>query len=509
MKARFDRVLLPAAMGLFVVLGLVGILHHEMWRDELEIWLIARDSDSLRHLFHNMRTEGHPALWYLLVFAVSRLSSDPLSMQLLHLAIASTSVALILRHAPFPVWTRILLCFSYFVFYEYTIISRSYGLEFLLAFAFCTLYPRREERLPWLALLLFAMANTNLYGALLAASLGCCIAVEAWIARPRIQYRRPAEVALSLGLAAVGIAMGLGQIYWQSRQIGPAHAYHPEPSLEWFVLSLPAIEAAYLPLPNFRSAAFWNTNVFDALPPTWTLGTQSVLAVMLLVLSVWLLASRRSVLVLFLLGFLSMFCVTLFVWFGQLRHHGHIFLLFVIACWLQHYARDGEDRRRVLRERSLTALLALQVVAGGWAFVLDLRHPFSNAAALGRLLQQEPWAEHVLVGSRDYAVQPIAAYVSRPIFYPESGKFGTFIDWGPGRRKTRAVEALHAAVTLARKDGKPVLLILNLPPSQHAEMWRQLHRESDVYMRGVASFDGAIVPEEDYVVIEVFPTSTP
>jgi hypothetical protein len=91
----------PAALALFVALGLLGILHHEMWRDELEIWLIARDSDSLRHLLHNMRTEGHPALWYLLVYAVSRLSSDPISMQLLHLAIGCCSVGLILRYAPF------------------------------------------------------------------------------------------------------------------------------------------------------------------------------------------------------------------------------------------------------------------------------------------------------------------------------------------------------------------------------------------------------------------------
>ena len=165
---------------LFVVLGLIGILHHEMWRDELEIWLIARDSHSLGSLFHNMRTEGHPALWYLLVFALTRLSDNPASMQLLHLAISAGSVALILRFAPFSIWNRILLCFSYFVFYEYTIISRAYGLEFLLVFGILCTPSARETRLPWLALLLFGMANTNLFGAILAANLGLFLALEAW-----------------------------------------------------------------------------------------------------------------------------------------------------------------------------------------------------------------------------------------------------------------------------------------------------------------------------------------
>lgn len=109
-----ERALLPAALALFVALGLLGILQHEMWRDEAEIWFIARDSDSLRHLFHNMRTEGHPALWYLLVYAVSRLSSDPLSMQLLHLTISCCSVGLILRYAPFSLRNRLPLCFGYY-----------------------------------------------------------------------------------------------------------------------------------------------------------------------------------------------------------------------------------------------------------------------------------------------------------------------------------------------------------------------------------------------------------
>ncbi len=34
----------------FVSLALIGILNHEMWRDELQAWLIARDSLSISDL---------------------------------------------------------------------------------------------------------------------------------------------------------------------------------------------------------------------------------------------------------------------------------------------------------------------------------------------------------------------------------------------------------------------------------------------------------------------------
>ena len=42
----------------FFVLGLLGILNHAMWRDELNGWLIARDSPSLTNFWNNIRFNG-------------------------------------------------------------------------------------------------------------------------------------------------------------------------------------------------------------------------------------------------------------------------------------------------------------------------------------------------------------------------------------------------------------------------------------------------------------------
>jgi hypothetical protein len=44
-----------------VLLGLL-LAHHEMWRNELQAWLLARDSDSLAELWRNTRYEEHPLL---------------------------------------------------------------------------------------------------------------------------------------------------------------------------------------------------------------------------------------------------------------------------------------------------------------------------------------------------------------------------------------------------------------------------------------------------------------
>jgi hypothetical protein len=147
---------LPVAA--FFALGLILLLHHEMWQDEWQAWLIARDSPSLAALFRNLRYEGHPGLWHLGLFLVSRLTPSPRGMQVLHLLVATGAVYLFLNYAPFTRLEKLLFIFGYFPLYEYCAISRNYGLGVLGLFAFCALYcappPRRYLLLAFTLLLL-------------------------------------------------------------------------------------------------------------------------------------------------------------------------------------------------------------------------------------------------------------------------------------------------------------------------------------------------------------------
>jgi hypothetical protein len=52
----------------FFVIALLGILSHEMWRDEHQAWLVARDANSLSQLLDNMNYEGNPALWHFFLY---------------------------------------------------------------------------------------------------------------------------------------------------------------------------------------------------------------------------------------------------------------------------------------------------------------------------------------------------------------------------------------------------------------------------------------------------------
>jgi hypothetical protein len=129
----------------FFLLGLFGILNHSMWRDELNVWLIARDSSSLLELFHNIKYEGHPALWYLCLYFLNQFTSNPVAMQFLHLLIATSSIFIFIKYSPFTPLQKLLFSFGYLPFYEYLVISRNYAIGLLLVLLFVHYTPPEQK----------------------------------------------------------------------------------------------------------------------------------------------------------------------------------------------------------------------------------------------------------------------------------------------------------------------------------------------------------------------------
>jgi hypothetical protein len=100
------KVLMPLML-LYAIVSTIGILHHEIWLDEAQHFVIARDSASITDLYKNMQYDGHVQLWnYLLYFITHYISAEVIAMQLFHLLIINAAVFLFLRFAPFPLWIK-------------------------------------------------------------------------------------------------------------------------------------------------------------------------------------------------------------------------------------------------------------------------------------------------------------------------------------------------------------------------------------------------------------------
>jgi hypothetical protein len=134
-----------------------------MWRDELNGWLIARDSSSLGEFWNNIRYEGHPIFWYACLYLLNQITKNAIIMQLFHLLLATIAMGLFIHFSPFTRLQKILFTFGYLPIYEYLLISRNYSIGILFLFAFCTLFETRKKSYFWLALILSFLANTNAY----------------------------------------------------------------------------------------------------------------------------------------------------------------------------------------------------------------------------------------------------------------------------------------------------------------------------------------------------------
>jgi len=70
-----------------IVVDVIRTLHHAMWRDELQIFMLAVDSSSPWSLLLKLKYEAHPGLWHLLVWVITRVTSDPMWMQVMHIGL--------------------------------------------------------------------------------------------------------------------------------------------------------------------------------------------------------------------------------------------------------------------------------------------------------------------------------------------------------------------------------------------------------------------------------------
>src|SRR6185437_15407066 len=90
------------------------------------------------------------------------------SMTLLHVSFAICVAGLIAFASPFTRVIKTLLVFSYYISYEFAVISRSYVLTIVLLFLIAIVLRSRTPRPLVLGLLLFLLFNANAHGFFIA-----------------------------------------------------------------------------------------------------------------------------------------------------------------------------------------------------------------------------------------------------------------------------------------------------------------------------------------------------
>jgi len=400
----------------FLILYWVNLAHHTLFFDEINAWAIAYSSPTLGSLLGHVHFEGHPWLWYFLLWMPSRWTHNPAAMKCLVAVVGTAIYAVIGFLSPFTRSQKLLLFSTYFLVFEYTVMNRMYGVMFLLALVYVWRRTRKPESLMANAVLLGLMASVDMTGVLLAGALLLEYAYDQWEAWRRDSIARRqflwaiAVFALMVIVSVVSV-LPAKEISWQSSSRIGSQALIPARMLHIFV--------------NVTSAPWW------PISPEFPRRFQEAGAVRLRYLLPaapvilfaywWVFRRHRSLLLLMglTLAFAMLFADV--VYMGHVRHWGTAFISFVIALWMQS-VRDN----RTTWSWWAYGLIGLSAVAGVLATATSWSHPYSEAKAAAVWLKQNEPANAAIVGEPDVSFASLAEELDRPVYFLECGCVDTF-----------------------------------------------------------------------------------
>lgn len=156
-----SKISLKVVFAIYILISLIGVSSHVLWRDEMQGWLVAVGSSNIFDLWANNAPSGHPIVYPFLTFICSFIYEKPLSLQLMQWSLAAICVFIFLSRAPFSKFQKLLFAFGYFPFWEYCLISRHYVVIQLLTFLGVIFVSKKKYSLVVMSFLIALLMNTH------------------------------------------------------------------------------------------------------------------------------------------------------------------------------------------------------------------------------------------------------------------------------------------------------------------------------------------------------------
>lgn len=443
----------------FVAATIPRLWTHELWRDEAWMWLVTLDSHSLSDLFGPLARNGQGYLFPILCFIARQLSESPRTMQLVHLVVASSAAYVFTRWAPLTRFERVLLLCGYFTFYEYAVISRHYAVGMLLLWLACVFAKNRPSPIGF-GIVLGLACQTTVYAFIVAIAIVCGWAIDRRTRRDELEPLKRRDVAIGATLGVVGAIAGLVQLMpSEGSTFASGWRFQWDPQIALSVLRIPW--RAFVPLARFEVQS-WNTNILDPWP-----NVESVAGVAILLLVVAMLRRRPVAIATFTIGASGLLAFAYTKFAGQMRHFGHLWLLFIAAIWL---AGELDAKQASWTRWTLRAVLIVHCFAALFASGVDFIAPFTNAPAIVRLAREEQLDRMPMLVDDELVASSLAMLLDRPLYSASRELPVRFPDWGPGQRSIAVEEVRCRARRFSLNEGRDVALFLNHPIPEWPEL---------------------------------------
>lgn len=367
---------------LFAVTHILMMLVHEPWFDEALAWLIAKDSSLHEILFTAPHYEGHPALWHLVLFPFAKLGAPyELCLSMISLVFTGIAMMLVIYKSPFKRIIRLLIPFTYFVFYQYSVVSRPYCMMVLAMALVAVTYKKRDIKPGRFVMSLIFLCMTGAYGIVISG--GICIAwiycmlSESWKKSRNKnsgngEYRGTFRIFVEDGLLAKGKILWLGLILvyavFTIVRIIPEEDTYAVMNAEGLENSSLIFRLLYtffgIAADSFITNTFSETRALSSITiPVQDLVIGTIVGLIIIIAVIWV-SKKKSAIVEFLIPYVLMSSFMAVVYLFN-THIGIMFVFLGFWFWVLGEKKEcDESKSRALKEKKINpnAENSLQVI---------------------------------------------------------------------------------------------------------------------------------------------------
>jgi hypothetical protein len=379
-----------AVLGGYVALLAVLIPRHEPWFDEAQAWLLARDASPLQLITHLLRYEGNPGLWHFLLMPFAKLGFPYITLNILGGVLGTIGVYVFLRYAPFPPIIKALLPFSYFIFFQYAVVARSYVMAPLFLFLVAASYRARFTTVVPFITFLMLLSLVSVHGILIAGSL---VMLHLWELRKRWPAMEQAQRRAQVKAVAAFLVLGLILV---AVLFPPSDHARVGQGLNFDPIQLRAI---FIGVTNH------------------SLVENRLLSPLVFLISLWWFW-RRKVLLVYLVPATAFLLFAAFKYYSP-WHEGFAFLIWLFAMWISFSNRLPygrlEEQARVLVTGAIVLVLAVHVYWASNAFRYDFGSPYSASRAVAAYIKAND-LQNATIDATEFHSISILPYFSSNIF---------------------------------------------------------------------------------------------
>ena len=423
--------------GIFITIYLFfKFTYHELWKDEWQAWLMARDM-GWGELLSSLYYEGHPALWYIYIKCWALFSNglnDPLLLNLAHAIIMLGVYYILFFKFKFPFWVKALLLLGYYPFFEYGIVSRGYAIVMLLGFGIVYLFNQPKKNIALLSILFFLFCQTEVYAVMMAGALLFYLYLEEGSILKNKKTENPWKAVLrksdfrKIALSAfLGLIVFIISVFPRGSKDDLSRAYLSEPfSGETFFKGFQGM--------------FANTFWIGSIPDTNVFGVSAlgmILSLVVLIGLIYFFKNQKNILFTLLFFVVGYFIFLITIYTGGVRQWGTFYIFFIMLLALffgkpvrqkggKEIQKAGLDQIQIL---FLVSILGFQIYYSGLAVQKEYQFPFSNSKLAAEFIQEKVPAEVPIVAINKFEVAPVVGYAGRDFYALPEGKPFTYFKW--------------------------------------------------------------------------------